>query len=229
MTATAPASGTVSEDLAHRQLKNFFEQTRTLPQLLATLRSRRVGMGYQIEGGQGRPRPPDGSLRQMKGPAGVRIRASVVPLTEVEEAIVAWSACGPNGMAHWDIASTGGFHELVGIAGRTAAGPGNSFAHDLLVIKDEGAFLYNPGDERGRQERSRARRTTTEDPRLVPRRHAQDSSTGAPTSTGPCACPGHRSNAVRPLPVQRQPPGDDLVHPDYRPWLAVLQRHAEHL
>ena len=40
--------------------------------------------------------------------------------------------------------------ELVTIAGRTAAGPGNSFAHDLLVIKDEGAFIYNPGDERER-------------------------------------------------------------------------------
>ena len=53
-------------------------------------------------------------------------------------------------MAHWDIAVHGGFHELVTIAGRTAAGPGNSFAHDLLVVKDEGVFLYNPGTERER-------------------------------------------------------------------------------
>jgi hypothetical protein len=53
-------------------------------------------------------------------------------------------------MAHWDIATSGGFHELVTIAGRTAAAPGNSFAHDLLIIKDEGAFIYNPGDERSR-------------------------------------------------------------------------------
>ena len=29
-------------------------------------------------------------------------------------------------------------------------GPGNSFAHDLLIIKDQGAFIYNPGDERER-------------------------------------------------------------------------------
>lgn len=150
MTATAPASGTVSEDLAHRQLKNFFEQTRTLPQLLATLRSRRVAMGYQIEGGEEETSAAGRPLRQTKGPLAFVSEHPVVPLTEVEEAIVAWSACGPNGMAHWDIASTGGFHELVGIAGRTAAGPGNSFAHDLLVIKDEGAFLYNPGDERER-------------------------------------------------------------------------------
>ena len=73
-----------------------------------------------------------------------------MPLTETEEAIIAWSACGPNGMAHWDIATSGGFHELVGIAGRTAAAAGNSFATDLLVIKDEGTFIYNPGDHRDR-------------------------------------------------------------------------------
>ena len=35
-----------------RQLKRYFEETRSLPQLLATLRSRRVAMGYQIESGE---------------------------------------------------------------------------------------------------------------------------------------------------------------------------------
>ena len=53
-------------------------------------------------------------------------------------------------MAHWDIAVHGGFHELVTIAGRTAAAPGNSFAHDLLIIKDDGAYIYNPGTERSK-------------------------------------------------------------------------------
>src|SRR5487761_246597 len=92
MTATAPASGTVSEDLAHRQLKNFFEQTRTLPQLLATLRSRRVAMGYQIEGGEEETSAAGRPLRQTKGPLAFVSEHPVVPLTEVEEAIVAWSA-----------------------------------------------------------------------------------------------------------------------------------------
>lgn len=150
MTTTAPRPGTAAEDLQQRQLKAYFEQTRTLPQLLATLRSRRVAMGYQIESGQEETSPAGRRLHQPKGPLAFVSEHPVVPLTEVEEAIVAWSACGPNGMAHWDIATTGGFHELVGIAGRTAAGPGNSFAHDLLVIKDEGAFIYNPGTERER-------------------------------------------------------------------------------
>src|SRR6266496_2275727 len=90
------------------------------------------------------------TLQQQRGPLAFVSEHPTLPLSEVEEAILAWSACGPNGLAHWDIAVHGGFHELVHIAGRTAASPGNSFATDLLVIKDQGAFLYNPGTERER-------------------------------------------------------------------------------
>jgi hypothetical protein len=139
----------VEPDVARRQLKMYFEQTRPVPQLLATLRSRRVGRGYAIESGEPEPRGRDGrTIVQPKGPLAFKSEKPMVPLTEVEEAIIAWSACGPNGMAHWDIAVHGGFHELVTIAGRTAAGPGNSFAHDLLLINDSGSYVYNPGTER---------------------------------------------------------------------------------
>jgi hypothetical protein len=148
MTTVATPTPTAEQ---YRQLKHYFEETRTLPQLLATLRSRRVGLGYSIESGEAETRGATGrTLQQQRGPLAFVSEHPTLPLSEVEEAILAWSACGPNGMAHWDIAVHGGFHELVHIAGRTAAGPGNSFATDLLVIKDEGAFLYNPGTERER-------------------------------------------------------------------------------
>jgi hypothetical protein len=148
MTTVATPTPTAEQ---YRQLKHYFEGTRTLPQLLATLRSRRVGLGYSIESGEAETRGATGrTLQQQRGPLAFVSEHPTLPLSEVEEAIVAWSACGPNGMAHWDIAVHGGFHELVQIAGRTAAGPGNSFATDLLVIKDQGAFLYNPGTERER-------------------------------------------------------------------------------
>jgi hypothetical protein len=138
-------------DIERRQLKAFFEETRPVSQLLATLRSRRVARGYSIESGVEETRGATGHvLRQEKGPLAFKSEHEVVPLTEVEEAIIAWSACGPNGMAHWDIAVNGGFHELTWIAGRTAAAPGNSFATDLLVIKDEGSFVYKPGIERSK-------------------------------------------------------------------------------
>jgi hypothetical protein len=148
MTTVATPTPTAEQ---YRQLKHYFEGTRTLPQLLATLRSRRVGLGYSIESGEAETRGATGrTLQQQRGPLAFVSEHPTLPLSEVEEAILAWSACGPNGLAHWDIAVHGGFHELVHIAGRTAAGPGNSFATDLLVIKDEGAFLYNPGTERER-------------------------------------------------------------------------------
>jgi len=140
----------VLTDAERRQLKMFFEQTRSLPQLLATLRSRRVALGYAIESGEPETRASGRTLVQEKGPLTFKSDHAVVPLSELEEALVAWSACGPNGMAHWDIAIHGGFHELVTIAGRTAAAPGNSFAHDLLIIKDDGAYIYNPGRERSK-------------------------------------------------------------------------------
>ncbi|MFF5991378.1 hypothetical protein [Prauserella flavalba] len=150
MTTTAPHAATEPTESEQRQLKAYFERTRTLPQLLSTLRSRRVALGYRIDSGEEELSATGRRLRQPRGPLAFVSEHPVVPLTEVEEAITAWSACGPNGMVHWDIATSGGFPELTGIAGRTAAAAGNSFAHDLLVIKDEGAFVYDPGTERER-------------------------------------------------------------------------------
>src|SRR6266511_2277217 len=149
--ATTMSTGAIT-DVERQQLKAYFEETRPLPQLLSTLRSRRVARGYAIESGEAEVRGATGgrSLVQEKGPLAFKSEHPVLPLTEVEEAVVAWSALGPNGIAHWDIAVHGGFHELTFIAGRTAAAPGNSQAHDLLVIKDEGAFIYNPGLERSK-------------------------------------------------------------------------------
>jgi hypothetical protein len=45
VTTLSPGSAPVSEE-DERQLRRYFEQTRPLPQLLATLRSRRAGQGY---------------------------------------------------------------------------------------------------------------------------------------------------------------------------------------
>jgi hypothetical protein len=147
MAVTHAAPAPTAEE--QRQLKAFFEGTRTLPSLLSTLRSRRVARGYHIESGATETHAATGhTLHQPKGPLAFASEHPVEPLTEVEEAIIAWSAMGPNGMVHWDIATQVGFHELSTIAGRTAAAPGNSFAHDLLVIKDSGVYIYAPGDER---------------------------------------------------------------------------------
>jgi hypothetical protein len=131
------------------QLKIFFDQTNPLGRLLATTRSRRVARGYSIESGEEETRSATGhTFVQERGPLAFKSKHSVVPLTELEEAVVAWAACGPNGMVHWDIAVNGGFHELTIISGRTVPTPGNSFSNDLLVVNDSGSYLYNPGTDR---------------------------------------------------------------------------------
>ncbi len=132
-----------------QQLRRFFEETPSVSNLLTTLRSRRVGLGYKIETGVEEKHPVTGRvMKQERGPLAFASTEAVVPLSETEQAILAWSAIGPNGMVNWDIAIHGGFHELAWLAGRTAASPGNSFATDLIVINDDGVFLYDPGKER---------------------------------------------------------------------------------
>src|SRR6266480_403828 len=132
-----------------QQLRRFFEETPSVSTLLTTLRSRRVGLGYKIETGEEEKHPVTGRvMKQERGPLEFKSSEAVVPLSETEQAILSWSAIGPNGMVNWDIAIHGGFHELAWLAGRTAASPGNSFATDLIIINDDGVSLYNPGLER---------------------------------------------------------------------------------
>ena len=145
---TIGGSDSITED-ERGQLKAFFEETRPVSQLLATLRSRRVARGYTLETGIAETRAATGRrLRQSRGPLAFASEHPVLPLTEVEEAIIAWAACGPNGMVFTDVAVQAGFNELSWTAGRTAASPGNSHGMDLLVIRDGGAYVYDPGRER---------------------------------------------------------------------------------
>ncbi len=131
------------------RLKWAFEQSDTFFKLLTTIRSRRVGRGYRIDSGTQMKHPVTGRmLKQEEGPAKFISKKEPLPLTKLEEALICWSACGPNGLVAWDISVDGGFHELTWIAGRTAPAPGNSHATDLLVINDTGAYIYKPSRER---------------------------------------------------------------------------------
>jgi hypothetical protein len=184
-------SSSLTQEQKRAQLKHFFEDTPPVGQLLSTLRSRRVAKGYSVDSGKPELRTSSGnSIVQDTSPLSFQSEHEPVPLTEVEEAILAWAACGPNGMVHWDIAVHGGFHELTWIGGRTCASPGNSSSTDLIIIKDEGVFLYKPDQEREAIVEIRARPTTTRSSAgttSTPRR----SSTTAPISTG-----AHGSPAV---------------------------------
>lgn len=131
------------------QIARAFQDPMGVFEMLRTVRSRRVGLGYRIDSGTTEQHPVTGrTMSQAAGPNSFVSAKDPVRLSEVEEALVAWAACGPNGIAAWDISLDGGFHELVDLAGRTSPHPGNTLASDLLVINDDGAFVYNPGLER---------------------------------------------------------------------------------
>ncbi len=133
------------------RLKYAFEKTPSLFQLCSTIRSRRVGRGYRIDSGTNFNHPVTGrAITQQAGPMKFVSKKEPKPLTKLEEALIAWAACGPNGLAAWDISLDGGFHELTWIAGRTTPHPGNTLATDLLIINDAGAFVYKPTKKRSK-------------------------------------------------------------------------------
>lgn len=126
------------------QVRRAFAETATVFQSLATVRSRRVGHGYRIDSGTRDPHPVTGRpLAQQSGPLSFVSQRSE-PLSQIEEALLCWAACGPNGMVAWDISSDGGFNQLGSVLGRTAPEPNNTRATDLLVIADHGSYLYRP-------------------------------------------------------------------------------------
>jgi hypothetical protein len=130
---TGTGSGSESE-----QLRRAFEEGPSAFELLRGIRTRRVGLGYRIDSGTTEKHPVTGrEMTQMEGPNKFVSEKSPYALSEVEEALLAWAACGLNGIVAWDISLDGGFHELVDIAGRTASSGGNSWAHDLLIISSE--------------------------------------------------------------------------------------------
>ena len=148
MTFTTPS---LTPNQKAAQIKAFFEASPTLGRLLSTQRSRRIAKGYSVDSGKPELRTSSGNtVLQGESPLQFLSEHDPVPLTDVEEALIAWAACGPNGLVHWDIAVNGGFHELTWIAGRTMASPGNSSATDLVIIKDEGVFIYKPDQERSK-------------------------------------------------------------------------------
>jgi hypothetical protein len=99
----------------------------TLFEVLLNRRSRRLGLGMSI---------PNGRLRYQSPHA-------PVPLTENEEAALAFAACGITGYALADLsygAGEGG-SMLVGRLGRTIASPDAVNAVSVLVTNDSGTFL----------------------------------------------------------------------------------------
>lgn len=133
-------SGGVPEDA----LDAAFQAGASLFTLLSSVRSRRLGAGYQVDAGP-QAHPVTGrTLPTGTGPQHFVSRRAPQPLSVDETALLAWATCGPNGIIAWEAAASGSFHQLSSTRGRTAPEPNNTLATDLLVIDDDGAHLYRP-------------------------------------------------------------------------------------
>lgn len=128
-------------------LARAFEETPTIFNLLSTIRTRRMGLGYKSETGADETMDwsSGGTAHQNAGPLSYSSDAEPVPLTEVEEAIIAWAGLGPNGMVAADIPVNGDLSSLIYWAGRTAPGSSNDHSVDLMIVSDRGVDLYRPG------------------------------------------------------------------------------------
>jgi hypothetical protein len=131
-------------------IKHAFTATKPVFQLLSTIRSRRFGMGYRYETGEAETLPWSGNrtVTTEKGPLAYKSSFEPHPLTELEEALVAWAACGPNGVIAADLPVTGNMNTWLCWAGRTIPAPCNDLAVDVFIVNDEGTWLYRPVAER---------------------------------------------------------------------------------
>src|SRR5436305_7475015 len=124
------------EPTEQQQLGHAFTETPSVFQLLSTVRSRRFGMGYRYETGE--PETLSWSRNRTvtseRGPLAYKSSYSPHPLTEVEEALVAWAACGPNGVIAADLPVTGNMNPWLCWAGRTIPAPCNDVAVDLFIV-----------------------------------------------------------------------------------------------
>jgi len=146
-TADAPLSLTSEEQAA---IGRAFDSPSSVFSALSTLRTRRMGLGYRSETGEGESFEWSShqEVKQRQGPLSYASQHAPVPLTEVEEALVAWAALGPNGAVAADVPLEGDLSSLLYWAGRTIPGSSNDHAVQLIVINDQGTFMYAPGPER---------------------------------------------------------------------------------
>jgi len=96
-------------------------------------RSRRFCLGMSLDG----------------GPLTYQSRYAPVPLSETEEALMAFAACGVTGCAVADLAynGDGGGNIMAGLIGRTIASGDGIQTVNLVTIRDSGAYLYRRPQE----------------------------------------------------------------------------------
>src|SRR2546430_17643794 len=128
------------EPAEQQRLGHASTQTPKVFQLLGTVRGRRFGMGYRYETGESETLSwsQNRTVTSERGPLAYKSAHDPHPLTEVEEALVAWAACGPNGVIAADLPGTGNLNTFLCWAGRTIPAPCNDTAVDPFICNEIG-------------------------------------------------------------------------------------------
>jgi len=134
----------------HAAVARVFASGPSVFGALSTLRTRRMGLGYRSETGDDEVFDWSSHLvvRQREGPLAFTSERAPMRLSEIEEALIAWAALGPNGIVTADIPVQGDLSSLLYWAGRTVPASSNDHGVDLFIINDDGVHLYRPGPER---------------------------------------------------------------------------------
>ena len=132
----------------HERLKWAFEQSQTFFKLLTTIRSRRVGRGYRIDSGTEEASGDRPHAQAGERPAKFISKKDPLPLTKLEEALICWAACGPNGLVAGIFPLDGGFHELPGSRDAPRRRREIRARPTCSSSTTSGAYIYKPSLER---------------------------------------------------------------------------------
>lgn len=115
----------------------------SLFETLSRLRSIRFGLGYRYDTGEVITK---GNLiiEFQDGPLKFKSEKDPIPLSELENALLCWSAYGPTGLIMADLGTSCDLATFLYFAGHTVPDPDNVLGLNLIYINDEGTFLYLP-------------------------------------------------------------------------------------
>jgi nitroreductase len=131
-------------------LSRAFLEENTVFKALSTVRTRRVGLGYRLETGREETFTWSSgkTVVQPRGPLAYESSREPIPLTELEQALLAWAACGPNGVTSYDVPVSGGLSTFVCNAGFTIPSAAATPSLALVIIDDAGTWFYRPPTDR---------------------------------------------------------------------------------
>jgi len=114
---------------------------------LSHVRTRRFGLGYRYDTGESIKRG-NVVIEYPKGPMEYRSARKPVPLSDIENALLAWAGAGPTGLIKADLGLGNNVGTFIYITGRTIPAPDNDQGLDLVFIKDDGVYFYRPPQAR---------------------------------------------------------------------------------